>query len=336
MEPVVGAAAIQAGAQVGGGLLTMIGQKKREQRALDNQKQLMDLQMKNQMKLNLQGQQIQQETWEKTNYPAQMQMLKEAGLNPGLLYGKGGAGGVTGGQGGGSAASGNAPAPQMMPNMDIGNSVRTAAEIILAKAQARKTNAEANVIEGYGGGQAQSNINKTSAEAATEEQRRRLTEIQADIADIEKSYKSYLLEATINNIAQNTKNALQQHELTQAQFDDIVKETRERATGQAIQNELTNKKINLTETEIQQIRTSIVQKWTELGLKDREVSVSEKNQIVNKFEAEIRAEYPSIAQAAGGVLKKAVDALETVEKGFWNTISGGRVQIDNNEDRVKY
>ena len=35
-------------------------------------------------------------------------MLKEAGLNPGLMDGQAGSGGVTGSQAGGSAASGNA------------------------------------------------------------------------------------------------------------------------------------------------------------------------------------------------------------------------------------
>ena len=195
MDPIVGAAAIQAGAQVGGGLLTMIGQRKREERAMQNQEKLMGLQLRNQMQLNQQGQKIQQETWEKTNYPAQMKMLKDAGLNPGLLYSKGGSGGVTGSQGGGSAASGNAPAPQMMPNMDIGNSVRTATEILLAKAQARKTNAEAEVIETYGGKQAETSINKLIAETTNEQTKNKLMEIESDIAEIEKANRQYRITA---------------------------------------------------------------------------------------------------------------------------------------------
>ena len=64
MDPIVGAAAIQAGTQIGGGLLSMLGQRKREERAVQNQERLMGLQMRNQMQLNQQGQKIQQETWE--------------------------------------------------------------------------------------------------------------------------------------------------------------------------------------------------------------------------------------------------------------------------------
>ena len=229
MDPIVGAAAIQAGAQVGGGLLTMMGQRKREERAMQNQQKLMGLQFSNQKKLNEQGQRLQMDTWEKTNYPAQMKMLKDAGLNPGLLYAKGGSGGVTGSQGGGSASGGNAPAPQQMPNMDIGNSVRTASEILLAKAQARKTNAEANVIETYGGKQAETTIAKMIAETANEETKNKLMNIESDIQEIEKANRQYRITAEVSNIIERTNQLRISNELTQEQFDSIVEETRQKA-----------------------------------------------------------------------------------------------------------
>ena len=79
-----GAAALSAGisaaGKVGSGVLGMIGQKKREKRAVDNQKKLMDVQFQHQKQLDKYGQELQLETWEKTNYPAQMAMLKEAAL----------------------------------------------------------------------------------------------------------------------------------------------------------------------------------------------------------------------------------------------------------------
>ena len=101
--------------QVGGTLydqLTM-GQQ------MDNQIELMDLQQANnlelqkqqfgnQMSLNQQGHNLQYDMWNKTNFGAQMEHLKKAGLNPALMYGKGGAGGQTGSQGGGSATGGSA------------------------------------------------------------------------------------------------------------------------------------------------------------------------------------------------------------------------------------
>ena len=45
------------------------------------------------------SQELAKEMWEYTNYENQVKHLKEAGLNPALLYGKGGAGGSTAGAG---------------------------------------------------------------------------------------------------------------------------------------------------------------------------------------------------------------------------------------------
>jgi len=136
LGPIAGAVA-----NVGTGLLGMITQNAREKRAMKNTQKLMGIQQKNQMQLDKYGQELQLDTWKRTSYPAQVEMLKEAGLNPGLLYGNGGPGGVTGSQGGGSAASGSAPTPQQSP-MDLGNAIMMAKQIELLEAQKQKVNAE--------------------------------------------------------------------------------------------------------------------------------------------------------------------------------------------------
>ena len=68
----VGMAAINTGLGIVGnaanGLLGMIGQRAREERALGHQKELMDVQFQNQKLLDKYGQDIQLDTWEKTNY----------------------------------------------------------------------------------------------------------------------------------------------------------------------------------------------------------------------------------------------------------------------------
>lgn len=64
-------------------------------------------QQQRQMELNQQGHDLQMDMWNKTNYGAQIGHMKQAGLNPALMYGMGGGGGATtGSQGGGSAAKG--------------------------------------------------------------------------------------------------------------------------------------------------------------------------------------------------------------------------------------
>ena len=230
-------AGISAAGQVGSGILGMIGQKKREERAVSNQKKLMDVQFQHQKQLDKYGQELQLETWEKTNYPAQVAMLKEAGMNPGLLYGNGGSGGVTGSQGGGQAASGNAPAPQPWP-LDIGNAVKMGAEIALMKAQAKKTEAEATVISNTAQKEAETRIQKMIAETTNEETKNRLISIEADIAEIEKANRQYRILSEVENVIERTKQLKIQNDLTQAQFDDIVKETKYKAINTQLTNDL--------------------------------------------------------------------------------------------------
>jgi len=135
-------------APIGGAIYQNAVQNERERRSMENQRQLMDLQQQNQMELNKQGQQIQLDTWMKTSYPAQMKMMKEAGLNPALMYGMGGGGGTTtGGQGGGSAASGSAPAPQQMDMKAIIEAMKLGVEIANTKADTLKKQAETPNIE---------------------------------------------------------------------------------------------------------------------------------------------------------------------------------------------
>lgn len=143
--------------------ISMIGQRAREKRAFENQKELMNLQNKNQMGLNEQGQQLQMKTWEQTSYPAQLEMMKKAGLSTGLMYGGGaGSGGSTGSQGGGSAASGSAPSPQPM---ELGSAMQTAANIALLKAQ--KENIEADTNAKITGEAYQSGIQTEEGKART-------------------------------------------------------------------------------------------------------------------------------------------------------------------------
>lgn len=121
-------------AAIGGatGLLGGIGQKRREQRAMDNQKELMGIQFRRQQELNQQGKDLALQQWKDTNYQAQMGEIRKAGLNPALLYGQGGAGGATAQSGsGGSAASGNAPAPQPVLLGMITEMMKTIADVAL-------------------------------------------------------------------------------------------------------------------------------------------------------------------------------------------------------------
>jgi hypothetical protein len=102
------------------------------------QRELMGLQHQNQRDLNQQGHELQMDMWNRTNYGAQVEHMKAAGLNPALMYGMSGGGGTTAGsQGGGSASGGQA---QAWNPMDLSN-------MALMNAQKEKIEAETRNID---------------------------------------------------------------------------------------------------------------------------------------------------------------------------------------------
>jgi len=95
-------------------LLGMIGGHQQERRNYRNNQNLMGLQNQYQRGLNQQGHDLQMDMWNKTNYGAQVEHMKNAGLNPALMYKGAGAGGTTGSQGVGSASMGSSQQGKVM------------------------------------------------------------------------------------------------------------------------------------------------------------------------------------------------------------------------------
>lgn len=275
----------------------------------ERSKKLMDLQQQNQMELNKQGQQLQLDTWAKTNYPAQMEMLKKAGLNPSLMYAKGGTGGTTGGQGGGSASMASAPhsTPMNLPNiMEI---MSQKANIDLMKAQAHKTEVEAAKIGGVDTEKGIAEIDNLIASAENTRAATGLTKVKTAMEEINTANQQDIIDASLDKIREETRQLILNNSLTEDNYKNIVKETANRVIMQTLEMENTTARTKLTKAEIESVTTAITQKWSEiyaewykLGQKDKEIAIE-------KFKSEITAEYPSVMNMAGSVLKKAFNSL---------------------------
>ena len=86
----------------------------------------------------------QMQLWRDTNYGPQKEQMKEAGLNPALMYGMGGGGGATAA----AAAAGQQSADQYMPSAMGINLALQKAQVDLLEAQTKKTNVEAEKTAG--------------------------------------------------------------------------------------------------------------------------------------------------------------------------------------------
>jgi len=136
---------IGSGVGAGSSLLGMFSNNTNQKRQYGQTKNLMGLQNQYQKGLNQQGHDLQMDMWNKTNYGAQLEHMKNAGLNPALMYGMGGGGGsTTGSQGGGSQSMGGV---EQQKNMGIEGAMAMA-QMKLIKAQEAKTNAEKDAILG--------------------------------------------------------------------------------------------------------------------------------------------------------------------------------------------
>lgn len=90
-------------------------------------------------------QDAQKEMWDYTNYENQMEHIKNAGLNPGLLYGIGGGGGQTVGAGA-PGVSANAPSGGNQGS-GMGISMQEVVQTRLMEAQAKKIEAETENLQ---------------------------------------------------------------------------------------------------------------------------------------------------------------------------------------------
>ena len=323
----------------------MIGQKGRERRQMGYQKELMEHQYMNQERLNKQGHDLQMKMWRDTNYPAQMAMLKEAGLNPGLLYGQSGGGGTTAGsQGGGSAASGSAPnVPSKF--MDLGvqlQAAELASRIDLAKSQAKKNEAEADKIAGVDTKEAETRIADLTQGIENKKAQYRLAEAQTEAVKLDNWITDKSKEDRVDEIKYTAKRALYDMGIARSEdtinastIDDRIKMVGATAIGAVLNNSAIRKGIELDTAKIREISEGITQRWTEisqkgygLSQKDREISQRDRELLIKQFEAELKSEMPGIGNFAGYMLSEISDIGAMMDDALYGTNTRRKKTVD--------
>ena len=232
---------------IGGGLgaiFNMISQNQQFKQA----QRLQNLQIGGQEQLMDYSMQKQLDMWNATNYQPQVEQLQKAGLNPGLLYAKGGPGGVTGSpQGGVSGQPATNNAANMTTAMGIMNqNTLLESQAKLMQAQANETNIraqkEAGVDTAVAKSQEQLNIaNTDNANANTQ-----LQKVQTEIADLNKQLLGATLPQQIQLVGKQLDKTIQEitaigldNKLNQETLQTKVKMAAAQLIGQYLQNNLT-------------------------------------------------------------------------------------------------
>lgn len=218
-----------AGSAVNAGMGLLL-QGVNDRRQLRQQEKLQNLQIAGNKQLTDYNFAKQMEMWKNTNYPAQMAMLKAAGLNPALIYENGGMGAQTnitqGNITGGQAPTGGQEIPQMMA-MGLTRELQQA-QIENIKAQTDKTRAE-------------------------------VPKIGAEINSINQAITESI--ERIGNIKQQTKNLQAQEQLTN--LESGLKQLQQQYESATIQD-----RIKLLNTTLQQAQQSLRLITTDADIND--------------------------------------------------------------------
>lgn len=241
----MGVSAIEPAVNAGLGLLL---QKHNDRRQLEQQDKLLNQQYGYNRKQMTYQKGLDLQMWKDTNYPAQIEMLKQAGLNPGLIYGMSGGGGTT--TGGGGTGVNAASAPQ--GGGEIMGLQLLGAQKALIDAQTEKTKAET--------------VKTTGADTD-------LTKAQTRIATIQGQMMADTYEETFSKIRSEAATAEEEFKLMRAKAGlaegtidvDIQKATAE-LVGIGIANELRRVQTDLTQEQIDATIQSVAQKWKEIEI----------------------------------------------------------------------
>lgn len=169
-----------------GGLFSGIGKRKRQKRAENFQREMMEKQHEYELeKMGIQAdynkeqaeytQKLGKEMWDYTNYENQIKHLEAAGLNPGLMYGMSGGGGST-------TAGGEAAGVSQGVSQAVGMGLQ--ARSIMAEIE--KTEAEANLA----------NAQATKATGADTRESNSQTSLNNSVERLNSMNRRYLYEKT--------------------------------------------------------------------------------------------------------------------------------------------
>jgi flavodoxin len=226
---------------------------------------------------------LQKGMWDYTNFENQVKHANAAGLNPAMLYAKGGPGGTTGstpapaGMGIASAGTGNANAIAAQ---------EAAADIDLKKAQAENIRAQTpQTAESQKADIALKNQNTNTGKA-----QEALTEAQAQAERIKNSIQGETIDDQIasiragsTKIQQEGQQAVRNNFIDQATMNDKINTIHGQMIGQFIQNNLNKSQTNLNQQQQTESINRIAQQWKALNINQQNANTNEGQLKIQQF-----------------------------------------------------
>lgn len=271
-----------------------------DRRQLKQQEKLQNLEMAGQKNMAEYNYGLEMRKWKDTGYEAQMKQLEEAGLNPGLVYGMGGAGGQSSQTQGGKVTGGHAPTGGGEVIAEQGMALQRdmqAAQIENLKANTDATRAGIPKIGEETEGIRLDNYFKdiTMQRRVQEVGIRVRTEIEElHIAEADNYIKQDTMLDEIETIANNALKS--GFESTGADIDNETKK---------LEQDKIKKQIDEITQKITESKATIKQKWAGLN-------IQEKERQLRVWEAEIKASFPGAGQVIGKVFNDVIQGFKNL------------------------
>ena len=243
------------------------------------------------------------EMWEKTNYAAQIEQMKKAGLSPALMYGQAGAGGgtVSGAQGQGTSQPTDRSIEMKLKGQEMGLQLANlASQIKLNESQANKNNAEANKTAGVDTELAKTSIENLISQTKNEKDRnaliwadKRFKEAAADMQEASAKlasgqnakigYEINQIKKSLDKMDLDMKGIALDNELKRRVMESKVQEAE--MSVKALMNSILvgNSQIRLNNQQAEAITDKVMQGWQSIAQQWNKINVFQPIKLMNVF-----------------------------------------------------
>lgn len=269
-----------------GGAAGLLMEKHNDRRQYFQQKRLQGLQMRGQKEMTEFNNQQALKMWEDTNYSAQVEQLRKAGLNTGLMYKSAGTGGtsqVTPGSVTGGQAPGMAGEAMMAAQFGLQTQMAKA-QIENVKADTKLKETEATKKGGADTENVQAETDRIKQETTNAAINAAILTLQKEYQQIQNSTATKTQESIIKELAAAADKAVYeaitagaQAKIDNATIREQIKQIRQTTTEQQLRIATQKANIQITEAQIQKIANDInmarqanMRQWDQMSQQDRD------------------------------------------------------------------
>lgn len=287
-------------------------EKHNDNRQIRQQGKLQGQQIQGQKQMGEFNQQLALDMWDKTNYTAQRDQLKKAGLNIGLLYGMGGGGSATTHTPTGNVEGGKAPAGGGEIGMGLQLGMQKAlqeAQIENIKANTEKTKVDTQKTAGV-------DTAAIAQQTATSSTQQEVLKLEQQLKQIAISIQTQTIDETVRKIQAEVQKAEGEAEKAKNEgtmstdtYNQVKQQIQQTTLEQAGRIALQKTSIKATDAQINKWSNEVWQIYNNANLQNRQLNQQEQQILIQKAQQEFNTSEPKQIQQYVDIWRTIVDGI---------------------------